>query len=308
MKFSAITAVLALGAASVNATPSRRAGSSKQVRGSMFQQFGFLILENTDYATAEADPTFQSIQNMKHNRLLSNYNGISHPSLPNYISTIAGSDLGVQDDGPPSKYNFPNPTILDLLDKKGISWKFYAENYPGNCFTGATDGKAHSYAAKHLPALYFNSIVSDNTRCANIVPATQFDQDVKAGTLPQWWYYVPTLNNDGHDTSTSYVANYLTQQWIPRFQDPTFTKDLAMVLTFDEAETYSGPNHVYAALIGDALKGVNGSHVDSTSYNHYSLMKIVEDNWGLGNIGTGDASATPLYTGPLVGGAPARYA
>ena len=289
--------LLALASLAV-ATPTPKNGMTA-VRGKSFQQFGILVLENTDYLTAEANPTFGKIQNLNNNRLLTNYFGVEHPSLPNYVASIAGSTFGIKDDRAPSVYNFSTSThtVIDLLEAKGISWKMYAEDYPGDCFTGATNGQPHSYAAKHVPALYFQSVTDYPSRCANVVPASQFQDDIDSNSLPQWWYYVPNLNNDGHDTDTAYVANYLEQQWVPRFQNKKFTKDLAMVMTYDEAETYGAPNHVYSALIGDALgKGARGgnSHQDETVYNHYSLIKTVEDNWDLGSLGRNDTDATAI--------------
>lgn len=65
-----------------------------------------------------------------------------------------------------------------------------------------------------------------------------------------------------------------------------------MVMTYDENETQTAANHVYAALIGDAV--LAGAASDATAYNHYSLMATVEDNWGLGNIGTGDRTASVI--------------
>ena len=280
------------------ATPSPKEDDKKtSVRGKNFQQWGFLMLENTDFATAEANPTFQTIQNLNNNRLLSQYFGVEHPSLPNYIASIAGTTFGVKDDRSPATYNFAGPSILDLLEKKGVSWKMYAESYPGGCTTAPTNGIPHSYAAKHVPALYFKDIVSDPARCANVVPATQFQSDIDSGKLPQWWYYVPDLKNDGHDTDTTYVANYLDTEWVPRFKNKDFTKDLAMVMTYDEAETYGVPNQVYAALIGDALKPTPGGHEDTTTYDHYSLMKTVEDNWDLGSLNRNDTTAVPIDIG-----------
>lgn len=269
------------------------------VTGKNFQKWGFLILENTDYATAAANPTFQKIQNLHTNRLLSQYYGVEHPSLPNYIASIAGTTFGVKDDRSPTTYNFGGPTVLDLLEKKGVTWKMYAEGYPGGCSTAATNGVPHSYAAKHVPAVYFKAITTNPARCANVVPATQFQKDVDSGSLPQWWYYVPDLSNDGHDTSTAYVANYLETEWVPRFNNKSFTRDLAMVMTYDEAETYGAPNHVYAALIGDAVAASGGGNTDGTRYNHYSLMKAVEDNWGLGSLGRNDTTATAINVGAI---------
>ena len=286
MKLLALSSLLAV----ATAIP---LSEKRAVPGKKFQQWGFLILENTDYADAEANPTFQQIQNLKNNRLLSNYLATAHPSLPNYLATIAGTEFGVTDDGPPSAHTQTAPSILDLLEQKGISWKMYAENYPGNCFKGATNGVPHSYAAKHVPAIYMKAISSNPARCAKIVDGTEFEKDFQAGTLPQWWYYIPNLNNDGHDTSVDFVAQYLQSNWLPRLQNPAFTKDLAMVMTYDESESYFGPNHVYAALIGDALTA-GGARTDATAYNHYSLVKTVEDNWGLGSLGQKDNTATPI--------------
>jgi len=110
---------------------------------------------------------------------------------------------------------------------------------------------------------------------------------------------VPDLSNDGHDTSTAYVANYLETEWVPRFNNKSFTRDLAMVMTYDEAETYGAPNHVYAALIGDAVAASGGGNTDGTRYNHYSLMKAVEDNWGLGSLGRNDTTATAINVGAI---------
>ena len=297
-----LVTILCLSTAAL-ALPSAKKGDDKKghgqdsVKGKSFQQWGFLMLENTDYATAEANPTFQEIQNLGNNRLLSQYFGVEHPSLPNYVASIAGTTFGVMDDRSPATYNFTGPTILDLLEKKGVSWKMYAEKYPGGCTTEATDGVPHSYAAKHVPALYFQDITTNPSRCANVVPGTQFQTDIDSGSLPQWWYYVPDLNNDGHDTNTTYVASYLQAQWVPRFKNKDFTKDLAMVMTYDESETYGVPNHVYAALIGDALKPTPAGHEDGTTYTHYSLMKTVEDNWDLGSLNRNDTKAAAIDIG-----------
>lgn len=289
--------ILYLSTAALALPSANKDDDKKGVKGKSFQQWGCLILENTDYATAEANPTFQEIQNLGNNRLLSQYYGVEHPSLPNYLASIAGTTFGVKDDRSPATYNFTGPSILDLLEKKGVSWKMYAEAYPGRCSTAATNGVPHSYAAKHVPALYFRDITTNPSRCANVVPATQFQTDIDSGSLPQWWYYVPDLNNDGHDTNTAYVADYLQKQWVPRFKNKDFTKDLAMVMTYDEAETYGLPNHVYAALIGDALKRIPTGHEDATTYNHYSLMKTVEDNWDLGSLNRNDTKATAIDIG-----------
>lgn len=270
---------------------------SQPVHGKSFQQWGFLIFENVDYSAAEADPTFQKIHNYSNNRLLSQYYAVEHPSLPNYLASIAGTTFGVQDDDSPESHSFTDSTIIDLLESKGISWKMYAEDYSGGCLDGVAKSASDLFAVKHVPTLYFRKITSASKRCSNLVEASQFQADLDHGDLPQWWYYVPNLNNDGHDTDVPYVASYLDTQWIPRFENKTFTHDLVMVMTFDESETDGAHNHIYAALIGDALQPISQGHEDTTRYDHYSLIRTVEENWDLGSLGKNDTGAAVISTG-----------
>jgi hypothetical protein len=272
------------------------AAQNQTTTGNSFQQWGFLILENTDYDEAVANPTFQKIHNRNNNRLLSQYFAISHPSLPNYLATIAGTTFGEDEDAPPSKFSFPDLTILDLLDEKAISWKFYAEDYPGGCLEGVTASDSNDFVGRHVPALYSERITGNSTRCDQIVDASQFQVDLDQGTLPQWWYYVPNMRNDGHDTSLDYASSYLEREWMNRFENETFTRDLAMVVGFDESESKKAPNRVYAALVGDAISGMPGGHEDPARHNHYSLIRTVEENWDLGSLGKEDATAAVIRT------------
>jgi acid phosphatase len=273
------------------------AAQSQPVQGKSFQKWGFLIFENLDYSEAEANPTFQNIHNYSNNRLLSQYYAIDHPSLPNYLATIAGTTFGIQDDNPPNRHSFTESTVLDLLEDKRISWKMYAEDYSGGCLDGVTNSGSDLFAVKHVPALYFEKITTNAKRCGNVVEASEFQTDLDNDALPQWWYYVPNLNNDGHDTNVAYVASYLNKQWVPRFQNKTFTKDLAMVVTFDESESDGDANHIYAALLGDALQPFTGGHEDAARYDHYSLIRTVQKNWNLQPLGTNDAGAAVINMG-----------
>jgi hypothetical protein len=62
------------------------------------------------------------------------------PLQPNYIALIGGSPDGCTSD---SNINLGTSykSVVDLLEAKGISWKSYQEDYPGNCVTGATYGR-----------------------------------------------------------------------------------------------------------------------------------------------------------------------
>ena len=100
--------------------------------------------------------------------LLTNYNGITHPSQPNYIAAVAGSDFGIADD---DYYDiFANETtIFDLIENKGLTWKAYNEDIPAAGWTGFSTNNG-SYVRKHNPAISFDSIGLNQTRSANVVP------------------------------------------------------------------------------------------------------------------------------------------
>ena len=69
-----------------------------------------------------------------------------------------------------------------------------------------------------------------------------------------------------------------------------------IVITFDEADydaegydtNYDGPNQIYTVLLGDMIAPGTS---DPTPFNHYSLIKTVELNYGLGDLGKNDRAA-----------------
>ena len=99
---------------------------------STFTNMLVIILENTNYASALADPHLQAFANS--GVLFSNWNAISHPSQPNYIAMTSGAINGVTSD---AIKTIDVQNIVDLLEAHGLSWKTYQENWPGNCFTGS---------------------------------------------------------------------------------------------------------------------------------------------------------------------------
>ena len=77
-----------------------------------------------------------------------------------------------------------------------------------------------------------------------------------------------------------------------------------VVVTFDESDfesdyttdrqnnalksTYEGPNQIYTVLLGDTIEA---GGVEEEGYNHYSLLKTIEKNFGLPGLGKNDADA-----------------
>ncbi|KAI9201878.1 phosphoesterase family-domain-containing protein [Polychytrium aggregatum] len=246
------------------------------------QRWVTVLLENTNYASAMADP-YLGTNLTARGQLLTNYQAITHPSQPNYVALIGGSTLGVTSD---STVNLAYTSLVDLLEAKFISWKTYQDAMPSACYTGSTSG---TYARKHNPFISFNDVRTNSTRCAKIVPATQMAVDEANNAVPKYVFYTPDLNNDGHDTGVTYASNWLKGWLEPKLANPIYANTL-FAITFDENAGIT-PNQVYTLLIGGPANAKKGT-TDGTAYNHYSLLKSVEDTWSLGNLGRGDATAT----------------
>ncbi|KAG0210548.1 hypothetical protein BGX33_004824 [Mortierella sp. NVP41] len=262
------------------------AAAAAAVKGKAFDHIFIIFLENTDYDRAATDPTLMSY--FPDAVRLDNYHGVTHPSEPNYIAASGGDYFGLADDdlhSIPANYS----TIVDLLEPKGLTWKAYQEDAPTACFKDfQSEGK---YFRKHNPFIIYDSIANNQTRCNNIVPATQLQTDLAAGNMPNYGFYTPNMVNDGHNSTIAVASAWLKGFLTPLLTDKTFINNTLVVVTFDEADTYTIPNRVLALLLGDSVSGLKNT-TDSTYYTHYSLLSTIESNWDLGNLGRQDTNTT----------------
>ncbi|XP_024383811.1 probable acid phosphatase [Physcomitrium patens] len=268
-----------------------------------FDRIYVVIFENTDYSAAIADPNFAKWT--AKGKKLTNYHGVAHPSQPNYIAMIAGSTLGVTDD---SVHNLSQQNLVDLLETAGVSWKSYNENYtasPNVCNLAATIGsavcpnqtkkttKTTLYARKHNPFVSFTDIQGSASRCNKIVPATQLAVDKANNAIPQVVFYVPNQCNDGHDIGVTYAGKFLDSFMTSTFTGNAITGRTMVVITFDENSGTSG-NQILTALVPFGTMGITVGSSDNTNFNHYSLLKTIEQNFGTGNLGQNDVTASPF--------------
>jgi phospholipase C len=252
--------------------------------GRIFDRIFIVVLENTWFARAAEAPFLQSLA--ARGALFSNYYAVSHPSYPNYLAMVAGSTLGVKDD---KQRDFDATSLVDLLEPAGVSWKVYAEDLPSPCFLGGSspDGL---YVRKHEPYISFRNIQRSPARCARIVNADQLSADLAADDLPQYSLYIPNVRHDGHDTSLGEMDAWLRGFLTPLLQDPRFMRRTLLVVTFDE-DAGLWTNRIYTAFVGDMVQpGITNGN----AYNHYSLLRLIEENFGLGTLHREDSQATAI--------------
>ncbi|KAI8099824.1 phosphoesterase, partial [Halteromyces radiatus] len=237
-----------------------------------FDRVVVVVLSDANYDDAMKDDYLSSLAK-KHNGIsLTNYKALSHPSQGNYIGMISGSTSGVHLDFDANIDD--RKSIVDLLEKKQISWKAYQEDYP-------SDGKCHNdtsignYARKHNPFISFTNISGNPTRCSNIVPGTQLDDDIKNNQVPQFVFYTPNMNNNGRNSNLATASKWLSSFLEPKLTQSTFSKNTLFVITWDKQETLvSVHNHVLTVLLGSPVKRT--SITDGVPYDHYSILKTIQ--------------------------------
>lgn len=257
--------------------------SNAATNGKYFDRAIFVLFENTNYSATYKQPFFKMLAAQGAN--FTNFHAETHPSQANYIALTSGTMAGVKGDG---HYDLNITNVVDLLEQHGITWKVYAEAYPGHCSKIDDTGV---YARKHVPFISYKDIQNDPNRCAKIANATEFDKDRAAGQLPEYVFYVPDEKDDGHNTGVAYADKWYNAKFGPLAKDAGFMKNTVLISTFDENGGSPG-NIIYTSIYGDGVKAGNYSD----NINHYSLLRLIEDNWNLGTLGREDekASVIPL--------------
>ncbi|KAF8330939.1 phosphoesterase family-domain-containing protein [Amanita rubescens] len=253
--------------------------------GKVFKYFMQIWLVLEDYETIVQLPQFQAVA--EQGILLTNYNAISHPSQPNYIAAVAGSNFGITNN---DYYDIPasETSVFDLLEQKGLTWKAYIEEIPAAGWTGNNNANS-TYVRKHNPAIVFDSIGLNQTRSGNVVPADVLQVDIANNNIPAYSYYLPNVNNDANSTSAG--------PWLDGFLQSTlanaaFMNEALVVISFDESQNRAVRNQVWSCLIGGVIPASLRNTTDNTFYTHYSALHTVELNWGLGSLNRNDADTT----------------
>jgi hypothetical protein len=290
-----------------------------------FDHVFVIVLENHDFDEAidpKAAPFLASLARV--HGLATRYYGVSHPSLPNYLAMIGGDDFGVKDDGPSCFANDLRPdqachevegeSLVDQLEAAGLSFALYAQgaNGPGDLSQGHPPYPGDVYAQKHIPFAYFEKIARDPARLARLKPMSELAGDLADPAAPNFAFVVPDQCHDGHGLRTScndpkilsfdYDATLAELVGMIR-GSPAWTRNSAIVVTFDEGEYRSGPapdpvdeNRVATIVVTPC----GAARVSAARYDHFALLATIEEGFGLARLRK--AKEAPTMT-DLFGGA-----
>jgi hypothetical protein len=250
------------------------AGSTLAVRP--FSHVFLIVLENKSEQDILGSPNALYLNSLiEQDGLAYDYQGVAHPSQPNYLAVFSGSTHEVFDD---DVHDVSAPSIADQLEAAGRTWRVFAENLPAEpCFTGAsaTDGPdgPGQYVRKHNPAVSFVSISGSPDRCGNIQSLAAFDPAASDFQL-----IVPNMCHTMHDCSVADGDGWL-RDFVPSILgSPAWKDDGVLFITFDEGADKSRQNEVPTLVIApDVAPGFRSG----VAHNHYSLLRTIETGLGV---------------------------
>jgi phospholipase C len=185
------------------------------------------------------------------------------------------------------------PTLRDLLDGKGVSWKYYVPQLSGH------DGGPIWNAFDAVRAVRYGPEWSTNVS----MPETNFFSDLNAGQLPAVSWIVPKVHNSDHPGAPPDYGPAWVAQVVNAIGHSNAWKTTAIVVLWDDwggqFDHVSPPQLDYDGLgfrvpMLVVSPYARKAYVSHTQYEFGSILKFIEDNWGLGRLDTTDTRSNSI--------------
>lgn len=213
------------------------------------------------------------------------------PGTKTSLITYEGQYL--RDKGPFPCFSYS--TIRDLLDAAGLSWLYFTN----------TSGSHVWNAFEAISSVRYGPEWQTNI----ITPEAAVFQTIAYGQLPNVCWVIPDAVQSDHpgnhsDTGPSWVADIINA-----IGESPYWQNTAVIVTWDDwggqydhvpPPQLDGqglgmrvPLLIASAYAREQYPGQPG-YVSHTQYEFGSILKFVEENWGLGSLGTTDVRANSL--------------
>ena len=198
-------------------------------------------------------------------------------------------------------------SLATQLEAAGLSWKDYEESLPEPGSLAVVSGL---FASKHSGFINFASVQRDPDRAKHIVGFDQLHADLRSRAAPSFSLIVPNVCNEMHgaggDEAPSDCRTENLGALIHRgdaevgmlvheiMASSAWSQgNAAIVITFDEDDgggtqgccgtdpsdkANAGGGHIATIVVTN--HGPHGT-VDATPYSHYSLLRTIEDAFGI---------------------------
>jgi phospholipase C len=205
---------------------------------------------------------------------------------------------GSKKPGPAPCLTFPTKTMRDLLDKAGLSWKYYTPAY----VPGTIGAEWDAFAG-------ISNVYNDPNEWGTNVswPETNIFSDITNNKLPAVSWVIPEDNNSDHpwgksrtqDNGPSWVSSIVNAVGQSEYWNST-----AIIVTWDDFGGYFDhePPPLFDNMGGLGFRVpmlvvspyVPKGEISHTQYEFASILKFVEQNFALPSMHTTDDRATSI--------------
>jgi hypothetical protein len=314
-----------------------------------------IMLENHSQSSVIGDPNAPYITSLAQQYAeAANYYGVTHPSEPNYVAAISGSNWGLNADVP--TYTYDHENLVDQLEAAHLTWAAYMESMPtvGDATDAQYPANAALYVNKHDPFVLFDDIKGSPARLQHVKPYTSFAADMGSKNVPNFVWISPnqchdmhggvytqvaadgsdgtpcpygSTKDDANDAALKQKADQFVKGAVTTIMaSPAWKTGRSAIFVVTDENDFTGnkatdgwesadgccdspylpqgtqflgsngqpdgtvwPGGVYGGgkipAIVITTDGRKGGYVSQTPYNHYSLLRTIEWNWGLGYLG-----------------------
>ena len=131
--------------------------------------------------------------------------------------------------------------LVRAIANSGKTWRGYFEDMPEAGYLG---GNTANYVDRHNPFKWYSDVADSPVQQSNMVPFSQFADDLNANSFSNFNYVVPNLLHDAHGTGKQSAPQLMStaDAWFrdnigPLLSTPPFQPggDGVLIVTFDES-------------------------------------------------------------------------
>ena len=198
---------------------------------------------------------------------------------------------------------FDHPTLTDLLDDQGISWRYYAPS-AGSIWT-APD--AISHICQEQPVNGIMTCTGPDWVNNVVIPQSQVLVDIANQNLAQVVWVIPTGTNSDHAESNDGSGPSWVASIVNSIGNSPYWANTAIIITWDDWGGWF--DHVAPKVVNDGVSWGSGyvygfrvpliivspyaktAYISHVTHDFGSILKFIEGTFDLSSLGYADAPA-----------------
>jgi hypothetical protein len=238
--------------------------------------------------------------------LATQFYATQHSSLPALMWFVAGAPVTPNNSTVSCSHD--NDNVVRELLKQGLTWRSYQQNLPSAGYQGLFGG---SYYRRHNPLIDFSDVCPGTGQEKNSVPYPQMEEDFAAGTIVNYAYITPDVDEDAHSGTLEAADQWLQDNLPAILARPEFAPggDGILFIVWDEGDTVH-PDDRCSATVDKGCGGrtatlvigpqVRAGYKSTIHYYNQSVLKTVCVAMGLSPCPGAAQDAAPMadFFGP----------